>query len=464
MKKIALVFIYLLVMHLYLKAQEKNRDTLKTDDFYIDFATPEITAFSILDIEPNSISKPGNIKEFALGITNYVNQNGALRAGLAVEWAPIKTFDKSTENWENGSNHQLKFEWKNLTVSLATTSDSTNVKFAGAFKFAPIDMTNPLNNKKWVDSISDYFNSVIDQRIIQGEELNDAKIEFRKRVNKIFIDMGVSMDMLEKLSKPLDVANSYYMNGLKSEIDSAGILYDRQMITNKVFDEINELFIANDLSSVFNQNETDINELCEYFADLFYQHYSRTSFQSDFNEHILKMKDDFKKKNWNKLACQVSFGGLVNSEEATLNDFKNDYYSYFLSAGFPLIGKKCLRGTSFHTFMRNHSQLIMQIKSQHYFTQDSSENNYFFAGARILLGNYDKRFSLEIAYIHESNELTNLLQSGIRYSIGTEIKIMDNYWLELAIGGQNFEDKTGVNILPTFAFRHSFGNENRFFK
>ena len=41
---------------------------------------------------------------------------------------------------------------------------------------------------------------------------------------------------------------------------------------------------------------------------------------------------------------------------------------------------------------------------------------------------------------------------------------MDNYWLELAVGGQNFEDETGINILPSFAFRHAFGNENRYFK
>jgi hypothetical protein len=82
----------------------------------------------------------------------------------------------------------------------------------------------------------------------------------------------------------------------------------------------------------------------------------------------------------------------------------------------------------------------------------------------VLIGNYDKRFSFEVGYIDRSNDLIELDQSGIRYSIGVEIRIIENYWLELAIGGQNFEDKTGFNILPTFAFRHAFGNENRYFQ
>jgi hypothetical protein len=439
-------------------------DTLEIKDFYLDFATPEISAFSIMDIEPSAISKPGNIKEFALGITNFVNSKGDLRTGLAVEWAPLMTFDKKTGNWINKSGKHNKFEWKNITTSFATTNDSTNVKLSGALRFSPIDRTNPLNNKEWIDSISNYFYSVINQRDIQNQKLDNAKKNFSKRVIDTLINIGVPDKLLGKLSKPIDAANSYRLNSLKAKYDTSGVLYDRYIISQDVYNDLKKSFDDNNLLSLFNQNQEKLKSLCQYFTDIFYQHHSGPPFQTEFNLHILKMKEDYKKKNWNKWALQISGGGLFNSEKATLSDLKRNFYAFAFTTGFPLIHENWFKGTSFNSFMRNHSQILFQIKNVQYFTPDSINNNSLFIGTRFLLGNYDKRFSFEIAYIDFSNKLTDINSSGIRYSIGTEIKIMDNYWLELAVGGQNFIDKTGVNILPSFAFRHAFGNENRYFK
>jgi len=456
--------LYTIILSTFSSIAFAQSDTLELRDFYMDFAVPEITAFSILDIEPSTVSKPGNIKEFALGVTNFVNKNGDLRAGLAVEWAPFKTFNRKTGNWETKKDKATKFEWKNITTSFATASDSTNVKLAGALRFSPVDRTNPLRDKNWMDSIGNYFYSIINQRNIQQQNLDMAKKNFTKRIFDCYLKIGVPDDLIEELSKPIDAANSYRLNSLKSKYDTSGVLYDRTIISNEVFTELKSKFDDQNFGSLFEQHKAELKELCQYFTDIFYQHHSGPSFENQFNIHILKMKEDYKKANWNKWALQISAGGLLNSEDATIKDMNGESYSLAFTTGFPLIHESWFKGTDFNKFMRNHTQIMFQIKNQQYFTNDSVNNDYFFAGTRILLGNYDKRFSFEIAYIHESNSTIDLNQSGIRYSIGTEIKIMDNYWLELAVGGQNFEDKTGVNILPKFAFRHSFGNENRFFK
>lgn len=464
MKIKSIIYILLQCSYITTLAQEEKKDKPELRDFYMDFAVPELTAFSILDIEPTSISKPGNIREFALGITNFVNTKGDLRSGLAIEWAPFKTFNRNTGKWENSKGNATKFEWKNLTFSFATTSDSTNVKLAGALRFAPIDKTNPLNDKQWVDSISSYFNSVTNQRLIQSIVSDSLKKLFLKNVADLFFRINVPAPLWDKFTFLLDAHNNYRMEGLRAKYDSLGIVYDRRMVSEDIFNELKSLFSDNNLIEKFNQNQEELKQYCQDFTDFFYVFHSGSTIQTAFNLHILKMKDDYKKKNWNKWALQVSAGAMYNSEKATINDMEKQIYAFTATTGFPLIGKNWFKGTAFNLFMRDHSQLIMQVKSNIYFTPDSTQNNYLFAGARVLIGNTDKRFSIEIAFIDQSNKLTDLNQSGIRYSIGTEIKLMDNYWLEFAIGGQNFEDKTGVNILPTFAFRHSFGNENRFFK
>ena len=124
---------------------------------------------------------PGNLKEFALGITNYVSATGDLKAGFAVEWAPFMTFNKNTGNWENKSDNKNKFEWKNWTTSIATTNDSTNVKLAGAIRFSPIDRTNPLNDKEWVDSISTYFYYIVNQREFAEEKVDNTRQMFTEK-------------------------------------------------------------------------------------------------------------------------------------------------------------------------------------------------------------------------------------------------------------------------------------------
>src|SRR6478736_8129729 len=84
------------------------------NDYYIDFAIPDITAFSLLDINTNKINRPGNVKQFAIGVQNYVDANGNLKPGLAMEFAPYKFFaNGDTNNW--GKNKSLK----NLQISLA---------------------------------------------------------------------------------------------------------------------------------------------------------------------------------------------------------------------------------------------------------------------------------------------------------------------------------------------------------
>lgn len=467
MRNKALNVILLCVVPFCLWAQTDKKNTLELEikDLYLDFAIPEISAFSILNIEPNSITKPGNIKELALGITNYVNSKGDLRAGLAIEWAPFMTFNKKENKWVDKSGKYKKVQWKNISTSLATTNDSTNVKLAGALRFAPIDKTNPLRNKEWVDSVRNYFHYAVSlRREKQEESLNKKKREFRMNAITLLNEILNDNEILSTIIDPIDIDNSYYIISLKNHFDTTSIILDRMLVADFVLESLKRQFTENGLLGLFDNNQTDLQSLSKRFADLFYQHYSLPSFEGNFSTFVLKMKEDFKKKNWNKWALQANVGGLFESEKAVLSNLKGNYVSAAFTTGFPLVSQNGAEKGRISKYLYDHSQLIFQIKGQQYLKSDSINNNSLFIGGRLLLGNYDKRFSIELAYISLSNGITDINNSGMRYSIGTEIRIMDNYWLELAVGGQDFKDKAGVNILPSFAFRHAFGNENRFFK
>ncbi len=68
----------------------QNRDDISIDDYYVDYSVPDITAFSILGVNTNDVVRPGNVKEFAAGVVNYISENGNLKPGLAIELAPYR--------------------------------------------------------------------------------------------------------------------------------------------------------------------------------------------------------------------------------------------------------------------------------------------------------------------------------------------------------------------------------------
>ena len=445
---------------------DNRKDSIETDDFYIDFSVPDITAFSILDIEPSTISRPGSVKEFAMGLTNFVSKSGELRPGLAVEWAPFKTFNKDVEKWEAKTPNRLKFEWKNWLISGATTSDSSNVKLAAGLKFAPLDRTNPLNDPLWVASAKQLFLKEMDNRrsVLDQAQLPTKIPEYNQKRIQAFTQLELPMQYFDSLFGKIEFESSY-MEEVQKELEESGT-YDRSTVANYFLSKTKELFVKQDQETAFETyKDSHIMPLCRELTDLFYAYNSTKGFAESYGAKLAKMKQDYKKKHWNKLALQFSGGLSMNSETTQIEDLAQEYWGGALTIAMPLIGKNWFKKhESFHNFMRNNSQIIGQVKASNYFVQDSTLNNSIFAGCRILLGNSDKRFSAEVAYVKLTNALTDLNAEGVRYTIGAELKIMDNYWLEFAVGGQSFEDQTGVFILPKFGFRHSFGNENRFFK
>lgn len=465
MKKLLLLGLMALSLTSFSQDRE-TKDTLEIDDFYIDFTVPDISAFSILDIEPNSVSKPGNIKEFSLGLTNYISKDGDLRPGLAVEWAPFMTFSKDAEKWKSKNDNNLKFQWKNILFSAATATDSTNVKLGTAVKFAPIDKTNPFNNSQWVEEVSNYFYEGIEKRNLDDAELD---VKYNRHNERL---LRFSFELLEDNNSFYDSTfhvlhiNVDEFTYWKDYYDSTIVILDRFTLKRNVIERLVEKLSKHSLDHLYNTNSTDIDLFAEEFTNAYFENYSVKNMDITFNEYLLKKKALFKKKNWNKLAVQATYGIVSNSSTTRIEDLSSQYWSAAISAGFPLTRSKgwFKNSEKVHDFFRNKSQLLLVGKYSDYLFEDSVATSSLFTGGRLLIGNSDKRFSVELGYIHQENSVLGINQFGWRYSVGAEFKIMNSYWLEFSVGGQTFDDALGLSILPRLAFRHSFGNESRFLK
>jgi len=125
--------------------QKKSIDSITTDDYYIDFAIPDLGAFTLLNSKPENITTPGNTKELAASLLNVVSGGTHISPGLAIDWAPVRTFWKSTTPQDYKNSHL----WRNLQITLGTISDSIGTKVGAGVKWTFVDNSDPLLDEQY---------------------------------------------------------------------------------------------------------------------------------------------------------------------------------------------------------------------------------------------------------------------------------------------------------------------------
>jgi hypothetical protein len=429
----------------------QQRDTTNIDDFYIDFSVPDLSALSLLGIKNDEIVRPGNMKEFAAALANFVDSDGSLKSALALEWSFMRTFKKNSPiNWNK------PFQGRNIALTLATTEqDSLGTRIGFGVKFSPIDKSDPFANPDFYKKIASLSNAFYSRESVKKREGFDFLVPkilnfpdnpnmttLQRTVYKVVIDV---LDTREKA-----------MTDIRKKIDQGTITnLDSTFHANmqKAFEDNN---IPSTAISPEQRSEiiaTYVALIQETYADEFIE------YKEFITKIIKKQKEEFKKKHWNALAWQTSVGWVAHSLSSTYNDLTSERFSAFTGVSIPTRNddKKKLKG-----------QLIAQLKYSLDVSGDSIDFNEFSAGIKHLYGNSDNRLSVEVLYSSAETELLEIKQiqpvKYLRYMLGVELKLFDGTWLELAFGGQKFfEGQNEKNtILSDFGFKHAIRNKRRY--
>ena len=423
-----------------------QKDSLTIDDYYIDFAVPDLSSLGMLGVENDEIVRPGNLKEFAAALSNFLDTDGSVRPALAMEWSFMRTFTK-----KNPVKWNKSFQPRNLALSVATTQqDSLGLRLGIGLKWVPIDRSDPLGDKDFYRKISVLVRSYFANE--HYKKLND----FNSRALGVLgmTDRNtMGEDDLRLLAAIISVlfASNDSIDAYRDQVEK-GVIKDIDSTLNA---RLIEAVDSEDLTL-----DPDTRELLvSYYVEIILDNYSDTykSFGDYINAILLKQKETYKKDNWNAFAWEVSAGWVGHSQTTTYDDFNTEKFAFFTGVSLPTINGPNLKG-----------QLIGQVKLDLDLSNDSLDYNRFSIGAKHLLGNSDNRFSTEILY---SNAETTFVETDqmlpvryLRYTVGAELKLTDGSWLELAFGGQKFfEGESESNaILANFGFKHAIRTKRRY--
>jgi len=443
-------------------------------NYYMDFSVSEITAFSLLNTEPSSISRPGTVKEFAGSLGSYLTKDGSIKPGLALEWAPLKTFCRHRYNWENDN-----FQIRNFTFSAATIADTViddNVLLSTAFRFAPIDKRNPLSTKDGREGLNLVIIQYIKSMEKEDEKYNVLKSSYLNYVDALNEEFDASIENNPEMKRLDSVFYSIFDMGNSNANKIFFKAHFRDTLSalsfSAVVGKMNFLIDSTGLRNLdfFEENKTEINSMVDKAAQLFMasllQFVDSPLFHPlSFKTSLLAYKENYKKTHWNKMAFEIGGGSVFNVPNGKLRMLDQNYSSGYISFALPFAcEKEAPDHKKIYNWLRNKSQLVLLAKYQAFMNPDSLQFNTFFAGGRILMGDYDKRISFEVGYMFQENKASNVSFSGVQYAIGGDFKVSDGNWLEVALGGQVIEGSGTINLLPKFSYRHAFNNESRFFK
>lgn len=404
-------------------AQNDTTKIKSIDDYYLDFAVPDLSAFTLLGINPNSISRPGNTKELAANILNVVSGGKNISPGLAIEWSPYKTFERK-DNRTFDSYKRGAF-LRNSQISFGSVQDSLGSKISLGYKWVFIDKSDILMDDKFRRSVETLLRRY-NQTSISADSRNNFLIQLRNTLKNI-----------------------------DPQIFS-GIIVDGQIIDLFNFETPpNYSYILTQIIEYFNGKSRPLTEdekrSIENHISIFF-----SLIQSDKieKEKILKevdeLKESFKKESWNKSVAQLGFGSILNSPDQTWKGLKNDRLSGFIGYSVPLT---------------KVGQAIFQVQYTNYYGDSVKYKTLFTAGTRLLFGNSDVRGSLEGQYVKNQKGVAKEDEEKIRVTAGFEIKMSNGLWLELAVGingsTSEFKDSSLVSLANV---KYAFNKERRFLK
>lgn len=431
---------------------QSANDTLTIDDLYIDFTAPEITAFSILDLEMQEVVTPGSTKEFLTSVLNYVDDAGNVKPGLALEWAPFHTFIKNVP--QKGFGRSIR----NLSISFATAStDTTSSQMGLGFKWTIYDGTNPYNNKNFRKDLDQVFDDV-DKEFGIVQQAARPRIIQQKKIMITLLSKKSIPDSFEIVDDVFGLSTLDGFYNIRSYFIEGNVL--------QVSETVNEYFLREILEKIDTAKHDEIkmdpliSSTISEFTSIYLFLNAYASPQTMYLRELEKLKKAFEKENWNKPAIQISCGWGFHSDSSFIGDYKQIVRTFAFTSGLPVdIG---LKG-GIPDWLRSNVRWLFQVKYQNYDNERFELNDQWSIGNRFIFGRSRVRASYEFAYLDEENQSVepSIDANGWRHTPGIQYKISEDFWTEVAFAGRTAETTSGIEMLPRFTFRRNFRTNPR---
>lgn len=119
------------------------------DSYQLDLTPPDLSAFALLDVNPNQVTRPGTVRELSAALLNGVKPDGTIVPGVAIEWSPVTSAATSL------ADYRKTLYLRRLTLSAASVSEGAATRSAVGLRWVIKDDSDPLADATLEAEIAD---------------------------------------------------------------------------------------------------------------------------------------------------------------------------------------------------------------------------------------------------------------------------------------------------------------------
>jgi hypothetical protein len=385
---------------------------------YIDFSPPDLAAFTLLGVNSNAVTRPGNLKELSAAFLNTASINGKITPGIAVEWSPFQTLGSSSL-----AEYREATFLRNVQMSFATAQDSSATNVAFGIRWVPIDFSDPLNDPE----LNQEVNSGLAYFDFSSFAATKRKA-YQDQVRNFFIRLEPNGAKAFNMIRELDPVR---LDSVRISVDS---LVEEIVATRKA--QGGAQFSATELQNI------------RALAALGLAFRGTADVAGDVNRLIEDARNRFKDRTWNATVVQLSVGTIWNSPTSSWNALRSDRLSAFGGGSFRL---------------GSFGEWIAQIQYTSWYGDTANEKWSYSVGTRFLAGSSDLHGTVEALYASTKRINPQPDDQTLRYTLGIETKLSEGLWLEIAMGAltpQGSGSHPGMISLANL--KYAFGKQSKF--
>lgn len=386
------------------------------DDYYVDLAPPDLSAFTLLGINTNQITRPTTIKELATGLLNAWRPDGSLSPGLAFEWSPLlQAKDLQT--------YQDEYWKRAITFTAGTVKSHDTARMAVGIKWTPFDDTNPLLDHDLTVEMGSYlglYAALPGSAFNRAQFLNNVvKPLITDKVRNVVSQAPVVALFSVPVAQPTPAAFALAVCTAVSGANGGVALMTEDTIA-----------INAATATWFNLTSTSPVE----------------GLTEQIKQEIISAKKQFKENYWNGFGLGVNVGVTGAAQDSKWNHMQFEYFSTAVNVSVgPLPSVQVIALAQISQFLRSTDNQKSDLRG----------------GARVLTGSGTFRVSLEGEYRRKEFRMDPTAES-VRWTLGTEFELASDTWLELALGSNYDLQRKESGILTLTNLKYAIHPKPRF--
>ncbi|MDX1530041.1 MAG: hypothetical protein R3362_00810 [Rhodothermales bacterium] len=402
-------------------AQDAPATDVAPADAFIDFAVPDLSAATLLDVSASRVAQPGTVRELAVSLIEIAEATGDAAQGTGIEWALFRTLAAP----RSVRDYRARRALYNLTLSGAVAREGDAARLAVGLRWVPFNEADPLLSR----DLERLARSIL--RGTTGGPRDPTVL--RREV------VGPLDDLLETFR--LDAPQRIGVYEVFPPIPNA----DPDATVRSLTDAALAALDAEGV--VLNADQQRQVEEVAFAYVLLRDRDRGFDVAAWAREEIRAMKDSLQAANWNARAFHVTTGATWTSPTAELGDIEADAFSAFAGLSLPIEfqrGRDAFDG-----------QFLLQARADLAFDPDAAEPRAYSGGARLLLGSATLRGVIEGTARYGDRRRAGDDRLDWRVVAGGEFRISPVLWLEVS-AGLNLPEGEGAGLLTLGNLKYGF--------